>query len=89
MLAPNVCKNNGNYFKRMIGEREKAITKGKKRIRKCSNCQATTHDSRTCKKPKKGDNAGAILQNEGVENEGAENEIAKNKEAENQTSAGY
>ncbi|KAK1376403.1 hypothetical protein POM88_032596 [Heracleum sosnowskyi] len=48
VLPPNVCKNKGNYFKRLISEREKAVTKSKKRIRKCKKCNATTHDSRTC-----------------------------------------
>ena len=54
VLVPNVCKNKGNYFKstRLISEREKAITKSKKRIRKCKECLATTHDSRTCPKKK-------------------------------------
>ncbi|WOH02114.1 hypothetical protein DCAR_0521502 [Daucus carota subsp. sativus] len=54
VLVPNVSKNKGNYFKstRLISEREKAITKSKKRIRKCKECLATTHDSRTCPKKK-------------------------------------
>ena len=53
ILAPNICKNKGNYFKRLISEREKAVTKAKKRVRKCKECGATTHDSRTCDKKKK------------------------------------
>ena len=54
VLAPNICKNKGNYFKstRLISEREKAMTNAKKRIRKCKECLATTHDSRTCPKRK-------------------------------------
>ncbi|KAK1386236.1 hypothetical protein POM88_023971 [Heracleum sosnowskyi] len=53
VLPPNVCKNKGNYFKRLISEREKAVTKSKKRIRKCKKCNATTHDSRNCLKKQK------------------------------------
>nr|XP_017251549.1 PREDICTED: protein FAR-RED IMPAIRED RESPONSE 1-like [Daucus carota subsp. sativus] len=54
VLVPNVSKNKGNYFKstRLISEREKTITKSKKRIRKCKECLATTHDSRNCPKKK-------------------------------------
>nr|XP_017225249.1 PREDICTED: protein FAR1-RELATED SEQUENCE 5-like [Daucus carota subsp. sativus] len=55
VLVPNISKNKGNYFKsgRLISEREKAITKANKRIRRCKECLATTHDSRTCPKKKK------------------------------------
>ncbi|XP_017247124.2 protein FAR1-RELATED SEQUENCE 5-like [Daucus carota subsp. sativus] len=53
VLAPNVCKNKGNFFKRLISDREKAINKSKKRTRKCKLCSATTHDSRTCAKRQK------------------------------------
>lgn len=53
VLAPNSCKNKGNYFKRLISEREKSITKAKKRIRKCKECGETTHDARTCSKKTK------------------------------------
>lgn len=53
VLPPNICKNKGNYFKRMISEREKAVTKAKKRIRKCKQCGATTHDARTARRRKK------------------------------------
>ncbi|KAK1395915.1 hypothetical protein POM88_005778 [Heracleum sosnowskyi] len=42
-LAPNVCKNKVNYFKRLISEREKTVMKSKKRIRKCKTCNALTH----------------------------------------------
>ncbi|KAK1351942.1 hypothetical protein POM88_053823 [Heracleum sosnowskyi] len=54
ILVPNICKNKGNYFKkkRLISEREKALTKSKKRIRKCKKCEAITHDSRTCPQKK-------------------------------------
>nr|XP_017245913.1 PREDICTED: protein FAR1-RELATED SEQUENCE 5-like [Daucus carota subsp. sativus] len=54
VLVPNISKNKGNYFKsgRLISEREKAITKANKRIRRCKECLATTHDSRTCPKKK-------------------------------------
>ncbi|XP_074375338.1 protein FAR1-RELATED SEQUENCE 5-like [Apium graveolens] len=52
ILAPNICKNKGNYFKRMMSDREKAVIKLKKRIRKCALCQATTHDARKCEKRK-------------------------------------
>ncbi|XP_074377582.1 protein FAR1-RELATED SEQUENCE 5-like [Apium graveolens] len=31
VLVPNVCKNKGNYFKRLIGAREKALNKCKKK----------------------------------------------------------
>lgn len=55
VLAPNVCKNKGNFFKRLISEREKAVIKSKKRIRKCKECSAVTHDLRTCPNRKKGD----------------------------------
>lgn len=48
VLPPKVCKNKGNYFKRLVSEREKAITKSKKRIRKCKKCGLLTHDFRTC-----------------------------------------
>ncbi|KAK1394950.1 hypothetical protein POM88_014006 [Heracleum sosnowskyi] len=53
VLPPNVCKNKGNYFKRLISEREKVVTKSKKRIRKCKKFNATTHDSRTCSNKQK------------------------------------
>ena len=53
VLVPNVCKNKGNFFKRLISDREKAINKSKKRTRKCKLCSATTHDSRTCAKRQK------------------------------------
>ncbi|KAK1373540.1 hypothetical protein POM88_029733 [Heracleum sosnowskyi] len=54
ILVPNICKNKENYFKkkRLISEREKALTKSKKRIRKCKKCEAITHDSRTCPQKK-------------------------------------
>ena len=54
VLPPNVCKNKGNYFKRLISEREKAVMKANKRIRRCKQCNAITHDSRTCPKKKNG-----------------------------------
>ncbi|XP_074351733.1 uncharacterized protein LOC141690875 [Apium graveolens] len=53
ILPPNVCKNKGNYFKRLMSDREKAINKSKKRSRKCALCRATTHDARRCIKRKK------------------------------------
>ncbi|KAL8108914.1 hypothetical protein AgCh_025130 [Apium graveolens] len=53
ILPPNVCKNKGNYFKRLMSDREKAINKSKKRIRKCALCGATTHNARRCIKRKK------------------------------------
>ncbi|KAK1397111.1 hypothetical protein POM88_006974 [Heracleum sosnowskyi] len=53
VLPPKVCKNKGNYFKRLVSEREKAVTKSRKRIRKCKKCEATTHDSRTCPQKQK------------------------------------
>ncbi|KAK1367818.1 hypothetical protein POM88_033910 [Heracleum sosnowskyi] len=49
ILVPKNCKNKGNYFKkRLVSEREKALNKSKKRIRKCKKCEAVTHDARTC-----------------------------------------
>ena len=54
IFPPKNCKNKGNYFKRLISEREKAVTKSRKRIRKCKLCEATTHDSRTCPKKNHG-----------------------------------
>ncbi|XP_074352645.1 uncharacterized protein LOC141691789 [Apium graveolens] len=53
ILPPNVCKNKGNYFKRLMSDREKAINKSKKRSRKCALCHVTTHDARRCVKRKK------------------------------------
>ncbi|XP_074348984.1 uncharacterized protein LOC141688322 [Apium graveolens] len=53
VLVPNVCKNKGNYFKRLIGVREKALNKSKKRSRQCSLCKAYTHDARRCVKRNK------------------------------------
>ncbi|KAK1369476.1 hypothetical protein POM88_035568 [Heracleum sosnowskyi] len=52
VLVPECCKNKGNYFKRMVSIREKAVMNSKKRIRKCKKCSALTHDSRTCPKKK-------------------------------------
>ncbi|XP_074352043.1 uncharacterized protein LOC141691205 [Apium graveolens] len=52
VLIPNVCKNKGNYFKRLISSREKAVMKAKKRSRKCTLCKADTHDARRCHKRK-------------------------------------
>ena len=54
ILAPNVSRNKGNYFKRLISDREKAMTKANKRVRRCKECSATTHDSITCPNKKKG-----------------------------------
>nr|XP_017228819.1 PREDICTED: protein FAR1-RELATED SEQUENCE 5-like [Daucus carota subsp. sativus] len=54
ILVPNVCKNKGNYFKRLISEREKALNKANKRIRRCKECSGTNHDSRTCPRKKTG-----------------------------------
>ena len=54
VLVPNISKNKGNHFKRLISDREKAVNKSKKRIRRCKECSATTHDSRTCPKKKGG-----------------------------------
>ncbi|KAK1368571.1 hypothetical protein POM88_034663 [Heracleum sosnowskyi] len=53
VLVPKSCKNKGNYFKRMVSEREKTVMNSKKRIRKCKKCSALTHDSRTCPKKMK------------------------------------
>ncbi|KAK1350206.1 hypothetical protein POM88_054729 [Heracleum sosnowskyi] len=50
VLVPKCCKNKGNYFKRMVSIREKAVMNSKKIIRKCKKCSALTHDSRTCPK---------------------------------------
>lgn len=54
IVVPNVCKNKGNYFKRLISEREKALNKANKRIRRCKECSGTNHDSRTCPRKKTG-----------------------------------
>ncbi|XP_017239678.2 protein FAR1-RELATED SEQUENCE 5-like [Daucus carota subsp. sativus] len=54
ILVPNISKNKGNHFKRLISDREKALNKSKKRIRRCKECSMTTHDSRTCPKKKGG-----------------------------------
>ncbi|WOH00382.1 hypothetical protein DCAR_0519741 [Daucus carota subsp. sativus] len=56
ILVPNVCKNKENYFKRLISEREreKALNKANKRIRRCKECSGTNHDSRTCPRKKTG-----------------------------------
>lgn len=50
ILVPKLCKNKGNYFKkkRLVSERERALNKSNKRIRKCNICEALTHDARTC-----------------------------------------
>ncbi|XP_074363817.1 protein FAR1-RELATED SEQUENCE 5-like [Apium graveolens] len=53
ILGPNVYKNKGNYFKRLIGAREKALNKSKKTSRQCSLCKAYTHDQRRCVKRNK------------------------------------
>ena len=37
ILALNICKNKGNYFKRLISEREKAVTKAKKEFENVKN----------------------------------------------------
>ncbi|KAL1831425.1 hypothetical protein ACET3Z_001076 [Daucus carota] len=54
ILVLNVCKNKGNYFKRLISEREKSLNKANKRIRRCKECSGTNHDSRTCPRKKTG-----------------------------------
>ena len=59
ILAPTVSRNKGNYFKRLVSDREKAMTKANKRVRRCKECSATTHDSRTC--PKKKKDGGAVV----------------------------
>ncbi|XP_063935349.1 protein FAR1-RELATED SEQUENCE 5-like [Daucus carota subsp. sativus] len=61
ILAPTVSRNKGNYFKRLVSDREKAMTKANKRVRRCKECSATTHDSRTC--PKKKKDGGAVVSN--------------------------
>ena len=53
VLASNVCKNKGNFFKRLISDREKAINKSMKRMRKYKLCSVTTHDPRICAKRQK------------------------------------
>ncbi|KAK1394099.1 hypothetical protein POM88_013155 [Heracleum sosnowskyi] len=75
VLVPKSCKNKGNYFKRMVSEREKAVMNSKKRIRKCKKCSALTHDSRTC--PKKNEVVMEAAKN-AVVTEAAENKVAKN-----------
>ncbi|KAK1396113.1 hypothetical protein POM88_005976 [Heracleum sosnowskyi] len=75
VLVPKSCKNKGNYFKRMVSEREKAVMNSKKRIRKCKKCSALTHDSRTC--PKNNEVVMEAAKN-AVVTEAAENEVAKN-----------
>lgn len=69
VLVPKICKNKGNYFKRLISAREKAVMQSKKRIRKCKKCGSLTHDSRTC--TKKNEDA--------VEVPGAKNVLEKRK----------
>ena len=54
ILAPNVSRNKGNYFKRLVSDRHKSMEKTNKRVRRCKEFSATTHDSRTCPKKKKG-----------------------------------
>ena len=54
ILVPNVCKNKGNYFKRLISVREKALNKANKRIRMCKECSGTNDDSRICPRKNRG-----------------------------------
>lgn len=77
ILPPNVCKNKGNYFKRMVSEREKAVTKSKKRIRKCARCGRLTHDSRNCLKKQQEEAARKEAECKEAERKEAERKKAK------------
>ncbi|KAK1359719.1 hypothetical protein POM88_044193 [Heracleum sosnowskyi] len=57
---PLQCKNKGSGLKRLRSEREKAVTKLKKKKRECTICRSIVHDKRTC--PQKMKVAGAEVQ---------------------------